>query len=430
METTRASRLIPDAPAPDRPSHLAGIGGGRPVLQGATMSNSSQPPPSAVPSSPEPDFQEMTDAWWQSRHPGLIQKAARNQLGPPSELIPRTLAAYRLGLISCSICLRTRSLWETPGDQRTWIGVPQAISQLDEARRILPPEIDGWTYDSLPFVFAKFNRLTANMIHAAGTTGEYNGARFGSGPVPGIELWKELQSLADDALDEGGRLRPYYELGVALGDFQLELWDLDQAAVVSNDVGLLPDILPVVERARQLPRLWSMMQSAPELNPGERATLYRRLIDQNRDAFCLPTGAVGFRIINELARTLDTRIQEGLQRIALEPTRTGSGQPRGKPSWWKSVLQLHAEGRLVRDVARQAKHLIKILDAFEEDGWPRKIDDPLPKGPNVLRLQDAVEQLNKGHTTIRFRTHNGRSVTWEWVPPPELPGELPVELPV
>ena len=259
METTRASRPIPDAPAPGCPSHLAGIGAGQPGLQGATMSNSSQPPPSAVPSSPEPDFQEMTDAWWQSRHPGLIQKAARNQLGPPSRLIPRTLAAYRLGLISCSICLRTRSLWETPGDQSTWSGVLQAISQLDEARRALPPEITGWTYSELPFVFAKFNRLTANLNRAGQTTGQYNGARFGSGPVPGIEFWRELRSLADDAPDEGDRSRPYYELGVALRDFQLELWDLDQAAVMSNDLGL-----------------------------------------------------VDFRTINELTRTLDSRIQEGL----------------------------------------------------------------------------------------------------------------------
>jgi hypothetical protein len=402
------------------------------------MSNSSQPPPSAVPSSPEPDFQELTDAWWQSLHGGLIRNAARNRPGPRPKLITWPVAAFRLGLGSRSIWIRNKSLWESPGDQRTWIGVPQAIGRLDEARRALPPEIAGWTYDSLPFVFAKFNRLTAALIQAARTAGQYDGARFGSGPVPGIELWKELRSLADDALDEGGRLRAFYELGVALGEYQLELWDLDQAAVLSDDLGRLPDILPVVERVRQLPEvdvrripvLRAMVRSAPELNPGERATFYRRLIDENRDAFCLRTGAVGFSTINELAQTLDTRIQEGLQRIALEPTRTGSGQRREKPWWRRSVLQLHAEGRLVRDVARQAKHMIKILDAFEEDGWPRKIDDPLPKGPNVLRLQDAVEQLNKGQTTIRFRTHNGRSVTWEWVTAPELPGELPVELPV
>jgi hypothetical protein len=437
METTRASRLITDAPAAGCPSHLAGIRGGRPGLQGATMNNTRQTSQSAGPPSQEPYSQEMQDAWWRSRNAGLIQNAARNRPGPPSKLIPPPLAAYRLGLLSCSIWARNKGLWKTPGDQSTWFRVLETVSQLDEVRRILRREIDMEIYFfSLPRILDAFNRLTVKLIQAAQTTRLFNGARFGSEPVPGIELWQQLRALADDTLDEGSPLRPYYELGLALGEYQLKLWDLDHAAVVSNDLGLFPDILPVVERARQLPHddvrripvLRAMVRSAPELNSGERATFYRCLLGENRDAFCRPRSAVSFETINQLARTLDSRIQEGLLRIALEPTRIGSGQQREKPSWRKSVLELHAEGRLVRDVARQAKHMIKILDTFEEERWPRKIDDPLPKGPHVPRLQDAVHQLNKGQTTIRFGTHKGRSVTWKWVTPPELPGELHAEL--
>jgi hypothetical protein len=393
------------------------------------MNNPRQTSQSAGPSSQEAYSQEMTDAWWQSRHAGLIQKAARNKPGPPSKLIPQTLAAYRMGVLTRTVWLQNKNLWETPGDQRTWIGVLQAISQLDEARRVLPPEIAGWTYASLPFVFAKFNRLAANLTQAARTTGEYNGARFGSGPVPGIELWRELRSLADDALDKGSRLRPYYELGVALGDFQLELWDLDQAAVLSNDLGRLPDILPVVERVRQLPKvdvrripvLRAMVRSAPELNSGEPATFYRRLIGENRDAFCLPTGAVDFRTIHQLDRTLDTRIQEGLQRIALERAQIESGQQREKPWWRRDLLELYVGVRRVRRVAKQAHSLIEILNRFEEEGWPpTPISNPLRTSADPDRLKDAVKSLNRGLKQIRFGSNgNGQGITWDWNPIPK-----------
>ena len=245
-------------------------------------------------------------------------------------------------------------------------------------------------------------------------------------PVPGIKLWRQLQFLAHNALDKGNPLRPYYELGVALGDYQLELCDLDQAAVMSNDLGLLPDILPVVERARQLPEddvrriplLWSMVQSAPELNSGERATFWRRLIEENRDAFRLPGNAVGFRTINELARTLDSRIQEGLQRIALEPTRTGPDQQRGKPSWREDLLELYVGDRCVRRVAKQAHSSIAILNRFEKEGWPTTpIANPLPTSPDADRLNDALKSLNKGLGLIRFRgSGNGQGITWVWNP--------------
>jgi hypothetical protein len=339
-------------------------------------------------------------------------------------LIPRPLAAYRLGLLSRSIWLRNKNLWETPGNQSTWYDVPQAINQLHEARRVLGgPVFDGWFYEESPRVLYHFKRLNANLILAAGTTGQYNGARFGSGPAPGIELWQQLRTLADEALNKGNPLRPYYELGATLGDYQLELWDLDQAAVMSNDLGLFPDILPVVERARQLPEvdvrriplLWSMVQSAPELNSGERATFYRRLIGENRDAFRLPSSVVGFRTINELARTLDTRIQDGLQRIALEPTQTGSGQQREKPSWREDLLELYVGDRRVRRVAKQAHSLIVILNRFEKEGWPTTIANPLNTSSDPERLKFAVKSLNKSLKQIRFGSNgNGQGITWDW----------------
>ena len=89
------------------------------------MSNTSEKPQSAY-------SQEMHDAWWLSRHGELIRKAARNQPARP-ELIPRPLAAYRLGLLSRCIWIRNKGVWETPGDQSAWSGVSQAT------KRVQPP---------------------------------------------------------------------------------------------------------------------------------------------------------------------------------------------------------------------------------------------------------------------------------------------------
>ena len=161
-----------------------------------------------------------------------------------------------------------------------------------------------------------------------------------------------------------------------------------------------------------------MMLSALELNPGERATFCHRLIGENRDAFCLPSSAVGFRTINELARTLDTRIQDGLQRIALEPTLTGSGQRPERPSWKVNLLELYVGDRRVRRVAKQAHSLILILNMFEKKGWPTMpVANPLPTSPDAERLKFAVKSLNRGLKLIRFgSTGNGRGITWDWNP--------------
>jgi hypothetical protein len=59
-----------------------------------------------------------------------------------------------------------------------------------------------------------------------------------------------------------------------------------------------------------------------------------------------------------------------------------------------------------------------ILAAFQEDGWPGRIDDPLPwvdgLGPQE-RLHEAVKGLNRGQLArlLEFRRDGtGEGVTW------------------
>ena len=61
-----------------------------------------------------------------------------------------------------------------------------------------------------------------------------------------------------------------------------------------------------------------------------------------------------------------------------------------------------------------AKNVARILDAFEEEGWPDRIDDPLPGGRKPPRLRGAVATLNRGLSAIKFRADGtGEGILWE-----------------
>lgn len=99
-----------------------------------------------------------------------------------------------------------------------------------------------------------------------------------------------------------------------------------------------------------------------------------------------------------------------------------------KPSWRRDVPRYDVEtrelwyrGRFLKRYLRSAPNQIAILRAFEEEGWPFAIYDPIPQGSgdSVERLHDAVKNLNWNFAGqgLRFHTsHDGQGVRWEAVP--------------
>ena len=61
----------------------------------------------------------------------------------------------------------------------------------------------------------------------------------------------------------------------------------------------------------------------------------------------------------------------------------------------------------------------RILAAFEEEGWPVHIDDPLPPHPeqdSKRRLHDTINSLNRNQKKrlIQFLGNgNGQGIRWE-----------------
>jgi hypothetical protein len=81
---------------------------------------------------------------------------------------------------------------------------------------------------------------------------------------------------------------------------------------------------------------------------------------------------------------------------------------------------MKAGDRLVKRFTRPAPVLERILAAFEEDGWPPRLDDPLPPNHGTVpeeRLRATVRRLNqcqKPHV-VRFESEGtGAGIRWGW----------------
>jgi hypothetical protein len=89
-----------------------------------------------------------------------------------------------------------------------------------------------------------------------------------------------------------------------------------------------------------------------------------------------------------------------------------------KPSWGRDRKELRFAGWIIKQFRWAAANQETILMAFEEDGWPPRIDDPLPQKLNQdpkSRLHDTIKCLNRNHRKrlIRFSGDGtGEGVLW------------------
>jgi hypothetical protein len=89
------------------------------------------------------------------------------------------------------------------------------------------------------------------------------------------------------------------------------------------------------------------------------------------------------------------------------------------PRWDGKLRQLSFAGCVVKRFRLPARNQEAVLSAFEEEGWPPSIDDPLPFVPQLeskQRLRVTIRHLNENHRDrlIRFRGNGtGEAVLWE-----------------
>jgi hypothetical protein len=124
------------------------------------------------------------------------------------------------------------------------------------------------------------------------------------------------------------------------------------------------------------------------------------------------------RLVHSL-ESFRTRLHRVLLYLGIDPSlaQGGAEQQLGsapaphsdRPVWDATVRVLRFRGEVCKQYKRPAPDQEKILEAFQEDGWPDGIDDPLTPG----KLATTVELLNKRLRHIRFCLNgNCAGVVW------------------
>jgi hypothetical protein len=91
--------------------------------------------------------------------------------------------------------------------------------------------------------------------------------------------------------------------------------------------------------------------------------------------------------------------------------------------WDPDTRKLTVNGQIIKRFKWPAANQEAILSAFQEEGWPERIDDPLPPQPeqdSKRRLSDTIKCLNRKQTNhlLHFRGDGtGEGITWEFVEP-------------
>ncbi|MGD9722711.1 MAG: hypothetical protein AB7O59_15365 [Pirellulales bacterium] len=97
----------------------------------------------------------------------------------------------------------------------------------------------------------------------------------------------------------------------------------------------------------------------------------------------------------------------------------GLQEVQRRPNWDQQRRQLRVGGQIVKEFKLPSPNQETVLMAFEEEGWPPRIDDPLPPVGHLdsrRRLHDTIKALNRKQKRllIRFRGDgSGEGIRWE-----------------
>ncbi|HEX6987118.1 MAG TPA: hypothetical protein VF170_17195 [Planctomycetaceae bacterium] len=91
--------------------------------------------------------------------------------------------------------------------------------------------------------------------------------------------------------------------------------------------------------------------------------------------------------------------------------------PQPRPHWDPGRRELRVGDAVVKRFRVPAPNQELVLQAFEEEGWPPSIDDPLPPVAEIesqQRLRATIKSLNRSQsrTLIRFHANGGGQVVY------------------
>jgi hypothetical protein len=84
--------------------------------------------------------------------------------------------------------------------------------------------------------------------------------------------------------------------------------------------------------------------------------------------------------------------------------------PAIKPVFDADSRELSISGKVIKRYKRPAENQILVLTAFQESGWPSRIDNPLPPKKN---LRETIRSFNKtAGICIKLGSDSGNGIRW------------------
>jgi hypothetical protein len=165
-----------------------------------------------------------------------------------------------------------------------------------------------------------------------------------------------------------------------------------------------------VEHAREVTRLGEM---------GRQFRANGELVFSKRTCFVLTEAGVEFLCREDPAMQLASLAAPEPTPKIMASSEHVNGAALHKPTWDCDRRELRFVGSLVKQFKLPSPNQEHILMAFEEDGWPPRIDDPLPPHPEAepkQRLRETIRSLNRNQKErlVRFKGDGtGEGVLWE-----------------
>jgi len=143
------------------------------------------------------------------------------------------------------------------------------------------------------------------------------------------------------------------------------------------------------------------------------------LILQRRSQFVLTDAGVDFAAAHLNHQTASLPALSPSSSLNGSPPITAD-VPAALPHWDAELRELCVDGRLVKRFRVPSPNQERVLSAFQEEGWPARIDDPLPPDGDYApkhRLRDTIKSLNRHqvHSLLRI-TGDGTGEGIRWHP--------------
>jgi len=213
-----------------------------------------------------------------------------------------------------------------------------------------------------------------------------------------------------------------------MGEFKLH-GIVDKTGIENSAMAALGVLKAAYDRAEQIERNpWEFAVEIGDLlaaginHASLRWLLSQGFVSHAEEVFNSAAPVRSFRPLANLClpdRACFVLTRDGLHMAnQLLATLSGNETTDDAPRWDSQRRELSWAGVVLKRFRSRAENQGLILSAFEEEGWPGRVDDPLPpvaSSDGSSRLRDAIRRLNEGHSlpVVRFAGDGtGTGICW------------------